>query len=320
LKYSKEHQYIVLKETFANDVKGRLNTDPTKLKCQDLPLKRMNRITEETFERLIGYFQKSPVIDFQNVTFIDPYGMVGLLELGKAFTEHQGKKVFRLPESEDVLKYLDRMDFFKFASHYFNIEPPVPTLLERYLRSSFSDVLLEITQIEKSDDIHFVVGKVKERAHAILAAHLGYDERAINGFIVALSEVCQNIIEHSETTGFVGIQKYFFQKVGKNVAEIAVMDTGIGFKKSLSQRFSLRDDLTAIEKALLQGASRYTDEGRGHGLAALKRFVNEWNGKLSIRSGAAKASIIPEWAWGKKKEVNLAHFPGAQINILLPEI
>lgn len=137
---------------------------------------------------------------------------------------------------------------------------------------------------------------------------------------MALSEVCQNIIEHSETTGFVGIQKYFFQRIRKNVVEIAVMDTGIGFKESLSRRFSFKDDLTAIEKALLQGASRYEDEGRGHGLAGLRRFVTEWNGKLSIRSGTAKASILPEWAWGKKREVNLTPFPGAQINILLPEI
>ncbi|WP_333653607.1 hypothetical protein, partial [Dissulfurispira sp.] len=78
-----------------------------------------------------------------------------------------------------------------------------------------SDVLLEITPIEKSDDIHFIVGKVKERANAILKKHLHYDERAINGFIVALSEVCQNIIEHSEKKGFVGIQKYHFQGLGK---------------------------------------------------------------------------------------------------------
>jgi anti-sigma regulatory factor (Ser/Thr protein kinase) len=292
----------------------------SRAKQVSMPLKGMNRITEETFEQLIEYFKRSPVIDLQGVTFIDPYGMVGLLEIGNALAGEADKKTLYLPKSEEVLKYLERMGFFKFAGQYFDPEPNRQSLPERYQRSWFSDVLLEITPIEKSDDIHFIVGKVKERAHAILTAHLHYDDRATNGFIVALSEVCQNIIEHSETTGFVGIQKYSFQRVGKNVVEIAVMDTGIGFKKSLSQRFSFGDDLTAIEKALLQGASRYTDEGRGHGLAALKRFVNEWNGKLSIRSGTAKASIIPEWAWGKERLKNLASFPGAQINILLPEI
>ena len=212
------------------------------------------------------------------------------------------------------------MDFFKFAAKFFTLEHFKSDISEKYLRSSYSDVLLEITLIEKSDDIHFIVGKVKARAHAILTRHLHYDERTINGFIVSLSEVCQNIIEHSETKGFVGIQKYHFQNMGKNVVKIAVMDTGIGFRKSLSERFSLKSDLHSIERALLHGASRYADEGRGHGLAAVRRFVNQWNGRLSIRSGTAKLSIIPEWAWGKEREYKLTLFPGAQINILLPEI
>src|SRR4030067_1850972 len=246
--------------------------------------------------------------------------MVGLLEIGELSQSEGVQKTLFLPGSEEVLKYLERMDFFKFATHYFRLEPPKPDIPEKYLRSSYSDVLLEITPIEKADDIHFIVGRVKTRAHAILAKHLHYDESAINGFIVALSEVCQNILEHSEKTGFVGIQKYHFQNLNKNVVKIAVMDIGIGFKKSLSERFELKSDIEAIEKGLLHGASRYADEGRGHGLAAVRRFVHQWNGKLSIRSGTARLSIIPDWSWGKEKEIDLNNFPGAQINIMLPEV
>ena len=247
--------------------------------------------------------------------------MVGLLEIGELLKSKGIRKTIQLPQSEEVLKYLERMDFFKFANEYFTLEPSKPHISEKYLRSSYTDVLLEITPIESSDDIHFIVGKVKDRAKSILTKHLHYDDRAINGFIVALSEVCQNIIEHSENKGFVGIQKYHFQKnINKNVVKIAVMDIGIGFRKSLSERFSIKIDIEAIEKALLHGASRYADEGRGHGLAAVRRFVNQWNGKLAIRSGTARFSIVPAWARGKEKESNLAHFPGSQINILLPEM
>jgi anti-sigma regulatory factor (Ser/Thr protein kinase) len=280
----------------------------------------MTQITEDTFEQAQHIFRESPTIDLQEVAFIDPYGMVGLLEIGELSKSEGIQKTLFLPRSEEVLKYLERMDFFKFANKYFRLEPPEPEISEKYLRSSYSDVLLEITPIEKSDDIHFIVGKVKSRAHAILAKHLHYDERAINGFIVALSEVCQNILEHSEDTGFVGIQKYHFQNLNKNVVKIAVMDIGIGFRKSLSERLKLKDDLEAVEKALLHGESRYSDRGRGHGLASVRRFANQWDGKLSIRSGTAKFSIIPQWAWGKKREINLIYFPGAQINIMLPEV
>jgi anti-sigma regulatory factor (Ser/Thr protein kinase) len=263
---------------------------------------------------------ESPVLDLRDAIFIDPYGMVGILEMGEVFKKAGLQKALQLPGSEEVLKYLERMDFFSFAGNYFTLEPPKPHLSKKYPRNSSSDVLLEITPTEKSDDIHFIVGKVKERAQAILAKHLNYSEKAISGFIVALSEVCQNIVEHSENKGFVGIQKYHFQNLNKNVVKIAVMDTGIGFMNSLSDRFLLRNDLHAIEKALLHGASRFADEGRGHGLAAVRKFVYQWNGKLSIRSGTARLSILPKWARGKEKELDLSHFPGAQISILLPEV
>lgn len=279
----------------------------------------MSQLTDDTFEHLLSQAEL-PELDLSQVSFIDPCGMAGLLEVGELFKTKGAGKILRLPDSEEVLKYLERMDFFGFAQEYFTLKPAAPSFSETYHRNIDTDVLLEITPIEKSDDIHFIVGKVKERANAILARHLHYDERAINGFIVALSEVCQNIIEHSENKGFVGIQKYHFQNINKNVVKIAVMDLGIGFRESLSQRFSLKDDFQAIEKALLHGASRYEDEGRGHGLAAVKRFVSQWNGKLSIRSGTAKLSIIPEWSWGKEKELHLTPFPGSQIGIMLPEV
>jgi anti-sigma regulatory factor (Ser/Thr protein kinase) len=279
----------------------------------------MTQLTEETFDKTLRSFINSEKIDLSSVSFIDPYGMVGLLEIGELCQLEDVKKTIVLPRSDEVLKYLDRMDFFPFARRSFSLENPSGTT-GKYQRSPDSDVLLEITPIEKSNDIHYIVGKVEERAQSILATHLRYDERAINGFIVALSEVCQNIIEHSENKGFVGIQKYRYQSLNKNIVKIAVMDVGIGFRKSLSGRFKLRNDLDAIDKALLHGASRYEDEGRGHGLAAVRRFVTQWQGKLSIRSGTARLSIIPQWASGREQERNLTFFPGSQINILLPEV
>ena len=183
----------------------------------------ITQLSDESFEPFLAMANASDVIDLSQVTFIDPYGMVGILEAGRMFSQQDNKKTLKLPESDNVMKYLERMDFFKFAARYFNIECVEDDLNLRYSRSSFSDVLLEITPIENSGDIHFIVGKVKERAHTILEKHLHYDKGAINGFIVALSEVCQNIIEHSDNTGFVGIQKYRFQKLEKNVVKISVV-------------------------------------------------------------------------------------------------
>ena len=280
----------------------------------------MTQITEDTFEHTLRSFIQSEQIDLGALSFIDPYGMVGLLEIGELCMLEDVRKTVLLPRSGEVRRYLDRMDFFTFAKRYFSLEDTVPDSAEKYQRNSASDVLLEITPIEKSNDIHFIVGKVQDRAQAILATHLHYDARTINGFIVALSEVCQNIVEHSENKGFVGIQKYRYPSMNKNIVKIAVMDAGIGFRKSLSSRFKLKSDIEAIDKALLHGASRYEDEGRGHGLAAVRRFVNQWQGKFSIRSGTARLSIIPSWARGSEQQRNLTFFPGSQINIMLPEV
>jgi len=280
----------------------------------------MTQLTEETFEQTLRSFIHSEQIDLRDVSFIDPYGMVGLLEIGELCMLEDVRKTVLLPRSGEVIKYLERMDFFAGAKRYFSLEPmhvPFPAATDK---TADSDVLLEITPIEKSNDIHYIVGKVQERAQAILVKHLRYDDRAVNGFIVALSEICQNIVEHSENKGFVGIQKYRFPSLGKNIVKIAVMDAGIGFRKSLSGRFKLKGDLEAIDKALLHGASRYEDEGRGHGLARVRKFVTQWQGKLSIRSGTARLAIIPTWARGREQERNLTFFPGAQINILLPEV
>ena len=288
----------------------------------------MHILDETTFNKLLPNTDtvvNNVQIKLKKLEFIDPYGMVGILEIGKFIKNKRNKGILYLPESDEVLKYLDRMDFFGHAGDYFTLVPPSPTLSDRYLRSKSSDVLLEIKRIEDADDIHAIVDKVMERAQTILATHLNYDRRTIDGFVVALSEVCQNIIEHSESSGFVGIQKYFFEKrLKKNVVKIAVMDTGIGFRESLKNRFYDKygkkwTDLLALEKALIHGASRHEDIGRGHGLAAVKRFVEKWNGRLSIRSGTAKLSIIPEWERsGRPKQIGLPFFPGTQIGIILP--
>jgi len=280
----------------------------------------MTQITEDSFEQTLHSFIHSEKIDLANVSFIDPYGMVGLLEIGELCLLEDVRKTIILPRSDEVCRYLDRMDFFTFAKRYFYLDRASTDTASKYQRSSNSDVLLEITAIEKASDIHDIVRKVRDRAQSILTTHLHYNDRAINGFIVSLSEICQNIIEHSENKGFVGIQKYRYQSLEKNIVKIAVMDVGIGFRKSLSNRFQLRSDFAAIDKALLHGASRYEDEGRGHGLAGVRKFVSQWNGKISIRSGTARLSIIPPWARGRGQERNLSFFPGSQINILLPEM
>ena len=91
----------------------------------------MPRITEENFEQVLHRLKKSSVINLQEIAFIDPYGMIGLLEIGEIYKPKANRKILYLPESEEVLKYLERMDFFKIAPKYFIFEPSKPKISEK---------------------------------------------------------------------------------------------------------------------------------------------------------------------------------------------
>ncbi len=289
-------------------------------------------LDESTFERLMqpirGLQQKDGgeiAIDLEHLRFIDPYGMVGLLALARFLRQQAFEPVLVLPRSDEVMKYLDRMDFSRHAQQLCAFDLTTLWPEGQYSRSPQSDVLLEITPIARSEDIHYIVDRVRERAQAILTLNLHYEQAAIDGFVVALSEVCQNIPEHSQDVGYVAIQKYYYgRRLGKSVVKIAVMDLGIGFQASLAPKYAAQvtgwSDLTALRLAMFEGASRYDDPGRGQGLSAVRRFVERWHGKLTIRSGSARISIIPPWEKAPSQQANLAPFPGTQVSIVLPEL
>ncbi|GAH66487.1 unnamed protein product, partial [marine sediment metagenome] len=168
-------------------------------------------LNEDSFEELLAKLPSkinklTITIDLALTEFIDPYGMTGLLELERYLKARGVNLIISGPQLSSVLSYMERLNFFKYTSC---ISEPKEEDLEipKALYRRDSDVLLEITPVEKSLDIHDIIAKVRSRAKAILQRHLHYDSGAIDNFIVALSEVCQNIPEHSQSTGLVAIQK-----------------------------------------------------------------------------------------------------------------
>ena len=187
-----------------------------------------------------------------------------------------------------------------------------------------SDVLLEITPVTTNSDVHAVVDRVQTRAGTILTRTLGYPLVTVVQFSVVLSEVCQNIIEHAEAPGWVAAQAYYWAKRRDRwMLVIAVSDLGRGFRESLAAehagRFGKRwGDGSALEAAFLHGVTRFQDLGRGQGIQQIRKQVRRWDGLISIRSGTARIADVPEWDDTPALEQGLAHFPGAQINIVLP--
>ncbi len=264
-------------------------------------------LDERGFETMMGSWSGAEsgrmLLDARHVRWVSPYGILGLLAVGRAWHNRFGERpLLQAPESREVSSYLQRIQFFDAAHDVFEL--PDRT---RRRGTGESDALLEITAIRSHQDVHDVVDRVRDRAAAILGNRLGYPPPAVLHFSVILSEVCQNIVEHAESDGWVSAQTYNWkQRLGRQVVVIAVMDVGTGFRGSLAREHAQRygdrwSDETALEAAFLHGVSRYRDPGRGQGLQGIRKQVPDWIDKEPISGG-------------------LHDFPGAQIQIVLPQI
>lgn len=259
------------------------------------------------------------LLDARHARWASPFGLTALLTIAQSRRERPG---FVAPEADDTLSYWARTGFFKHAEEVFELHkaPPKP-------RGGESTVLLEITPIGKPGDVHDVIGRIQERSRAILQGELKLDPRATMGFSMTLSEACQNIVEHAGAPGWVGVQTYKWQRrLGRRVVNIAVCDGGVGFRRSLESVQQARadgrwDDAMALEDAVVRGVSRFRlkDAGRGQGLAGIRRYVGKWDGKLTVRSGTARIGLIPSWDDDSPLVEKLAPFPGAQMQITIPE-
>jgi anti-sigma regulatory factor (Ser/Thr protein kinase) len=285
-------------------------------------------LEERTFDQFAAGFAAAAeaervLVDAHATNWASPAGLVGMLCAGQALALRAGPKpLLTAPSEREVAHYWARAGFFAHAAELFEIHGTVP----RVRPGPERNVILDVTPVTGADDVHAVVGRIQERSAAILTSELGLDPRATMGFGMALSEACQNIVEHAGTGGWVAVQTYDWRTIGRKVVVIAVADAGVGFRQTLEATQSKRigdrwGDAAALEAALIQGVSRYPDPGRGQGLAGIRRYLARWNGKISIRSGTARIAIIPKWE--KQDEAlrgGLPWFPGAQVQLVVPAV
>jgi anti-sigma regulatory factor (Ser/Thr protein kinase) len=283
-----------------------------------------SRFDEASFEQFAAGYAASAgeskvIVDAHACEWISPYGLAALLAGGQALAERNGARpLLTVPGDRDVSHFWARMGFFTHAKEIYELHGAVPRV-----KAGSSNVLLEVTPVRQAEDVHAVVHHIQEKSVEILTGELGLDPKGTMGFGMALSEACQNIVEHAGTGGWVAVHAYSWRKLGKRVVVIGVADAGVGFRSTLepmqANRFGERwGDGAALEAALLHSVSRFRDPGRGQGLAGIRRYIGRWKGKISIRSGTARIAIIPEWDQDVPLLENLAPFPGAQVQIVIP--
>lgn len=134
------------------------------------------------------------------------------------------------------------------------------------------------------------IGEVIEGRAISLAQTLAYGEY-IEIFSFAIREIIRNVIEHSKSTNMAYCAQYW---PNSYFAEIAILDTGIGIRSSLSRnsKLEINDDYGALCLSLIPGISGNAHkfntgniwDNSGFGLYMVSRLCGN-NGNFYIGSG-----------------------------------
>jgi hypothetical protein len=264
-------------------------------------------------------FSQGCNLDMSRVAFMEPYSMISFLMMGRNYLRSSGSKLTLINIPIHIHQYLDRMDFFESA--VFNI----PQVLDKnmmFKRNSSSGRLLEITQIPNKERqsvnvISSVIALFRKRAPVILKYWM--NDTVVDFFVTVISELCQNIFEHSLDSGYMSMQTY--RSATENIARLVISDSGIGIMKS----FSSRDDIEyaggaeLIEMALTTPISSKREFG--YGLCQVNKIIEKLKGIIFIRSGQSSLTAFYDRKDKTSKYIfhknDLVKFEGTQVSISL---
>jgi anti-anti-sigma regulatory factor len=264
-------------------------------------------------------FREKIILDLSKVSFMEPYSMLSFLILGRNYFRKTGDKLQLSNIPIHIKQYLTRMDFFE--SRVFALSDSLEDFV-KFKRNSSSSRLLEITMIPNKerqgiDVISSVIELFRKRASMILKYWM--NDSVTDYFVTVISELCQNIFEHSLDTGYIAMQTY---RIGnENIARLVIADSGIGFLKSFSGRSDLQYSGGAelIEMALTTPISSKREFG--YGLCQVNSITERLNGTVFIRSDESSLTALYDRKEKSSKYIfhrnGLSQFNGTQISISL---
>ncbi len=258
-------------------------------------------------------------LDLSGVGFIEPFSMVGFLLLGRNYLRDTGERIELLNIPLPIHQYMARMNFFDHDIFQ------VPMALDEKLflkRSKESKKLIELTEIPNKEKrslkvIASVIALFRKRASSILRYWMS--EEVVGYFITVISELCQNIFEHSLDSGFLSMQTYDMGR--SNIVRLVIGDSGIGIRKTFEEvdymDFSSTSEL--LEKVMTMPIS--SKRPHGYGLCQVSDIVERLNGEIYVRSSDASLTMLfhrRRSGGGYLFHKNgLEYFRGTQISITL---
>jgi hypothetical protein len=277
-----------------------------------------------SFEDVLGlqnslYGNDISVLDLSRIDFIEPYSMIGLLLLGRTYLRNTGEKLALAGIPQPIHQYLSRMDFFKWGCF---AEAAELERSKQLKRSSFSNRVVEITEIpnrerESIAAITGIIAVFRKRAEHILKYWMA--DSTVDYFVTVISEVCQNIFEHSLDSGYCAVQTYAL--AGEHVLRLVIADSGIGIPQSFSAKPEIVAESNArlVEMALTTPIS--SKRKAGYGLCQVNAIVEKLRGSIYLRSADSSVAVMYNRKRNGPPQVflknGLTGFPGTQISISL---
>lgn len=283
------------------------------------------KLTDRTFDQLLEevaeasqQFHHSVTLDFTEIGFVDPYGMIGLILLLRFLKMSSGASPKIILPQGDVRSYLGRAAFLQEAARFADFLPPLDQVWLRNMKllEGSTPSLLEVSLLRDSCAIPGVLNHVENA----LRDQLAYKKANALDICIMLSEISHNVFDHNEagTICYVAMQTYTDRQENKFLC-VSVGDNGVGIPDTLrtNTRYAhLENDSDAIRESLKKHVSRLDEHTRGNGLYHLLELVWKHAGRMCIRSYAGGVYVRAD-----RKEERIyrsALLPGTQFGVSFP--
>lgn len=165
------------------------------------------------------------------------------------------------------------------------------------------------------DELVYLLGAsaVREPLH-----WLGFPDTDGELVLDSIAAVARNVFEHAGAPGWLAVWASPHGEL-----EVAVSDTGRGFRHSLERQLAARmgerwSDAAALEEVFLHRVSRKSQPDRGTGLREVVERVRTLNGTISIWSGTARVTASPATDGAPAVDADLPPLVGSLVVFSLP--
>jgi hypothetical protein len=234
------------------------------------------------------------ILDFTKIEYALPFGTLVLASELKQFIDSVGIDAIdvELNYNKPVYHYLKHIGFFQYIGINRGNEIGVAEANNNYLPIT----LIKRENLMKNYNSKILGPAIQKESEKLTKIILNIPGSTLNHPLAyCFREVIRNVFEHSQSDECI----LSAQRWKNGLLEIAILDRGIGIKKSLGNKFPGKDNIEILNLAIQPGVSKadiYSDKddnvwaNSGFGLYVMSEICRE-TGSFLLVSGESALSI-----------------------------